>query len=95
MALEVVVGFASDMDDHVDVEANISSCYNVVNGYEPSSPSLISSSGSTEEPVDDAVEYCQCTESDDEAFIECQGCGSFYEPGTYCPLLYGIPNAEE
>jgi hypothetical protein len=71
MASEIVVSFASNMMDHVDVEANISSCYNVVNGYEPSSPSLISSTGSTEEPADDAVEYCQCTESDDEAFIEC------------------------
>jgi hypothetical protein len=54
---------------------------------------LISSSGSTEEPIEDAVEYCQCTASDDEAFIECHDCGSFYEPGTYCPLL--CVNAEE
>jgi hypothetical protein len=44
--------------EHVDVEVDISSCYSVVNGYEPSSPSLISSTGSTEEPADDAVEYC-------------------------------------
>jgi hypothetical protein len=58
MASEIVVSFASNMMDHVDVEANISSCYNVVNGYEPSSPSLISSTGSTEELADDAVEYC-------------------------------------
>jgi hypothetical protein len=93
MALEIVVGFASDMEEHVDVEAGTSSSYSVVNGYEPSSPSLISSSGSTEEPADDAVEYCQCTASDDEAFIECHDCGSFYEPGTYCPLL--CVNAEE
>jgi hypothetical protein len=93
MASAVVVGFASDMEEHVDVEAGTSSCYSVVNGYEPSSPSLISSSGSTEEPADDAVEYCQCTASDDEAFIECHDCGSFYEPGTYCPLL--CVNAEE
>jgi hypothetical protein len=95
MASEIVVGFASDMEEHVDVEADISSCYSVVNGYEPSSPSLISSSGSNEEPVDNAVEYCQCTESDDDAFIECQDCGSFYEPGTYCPLLCDFPNVEE
>jgi hypothetical protein len=95
MASEIVVGFASDMMEHVDVEADISSCYNVVNGYEPSSPSLISSTGSTEEPADDAIEYCQCNESDDEAFIECQVCGSFYEPGTYCPLLCDFPIAEE
>jgi hypothetical protein len=54
MASEIVVGFASDMMEHVDVEADISSCYSVVNGYEPSSPSLISSTGSTEEPTDDA-----------------------------------------
>jgi hypothetical protein len=59
MASEIVVGFASDMEEHVDVEADISSYYNVVNGYEPSSPNLISSSGSNEEPADDAVEYCQ------------------------------------
>ena len=58
MALEIFVGFASDMEEHVDIEADISSCYSVVNGYEPSSPSLISNFGSTKEPVDDAVEYC-------------------------------------
>jgi hypothetical protein len=91
MASEMVVGFASDMMEHVDVEADISSCFNVVNGYEPSSPSLISNTGSTNEPAVDAVEYCQCTESDDEAFIECQVCGSFYEPGTYCPLFCDLP----
>jgi hypothetical protein len=95
MGSEIIVGFESDMMEHVDVEGDISSCYNVVNGYEPSSPSLISSSGSTEEPADDAVEYCQCPESDDEAFIECLVCGSFYEPGTYCPLLCDLPTAME
>jgi hypothetical protein len=94
-ASEIVVDFASDMMEHVDVEADISSCYSVVNGYEPSSPSLISSTGSTEEPVDDAVEYCQCPESDGEAFIECQVCGSFYEPGTYCTLFCDLPIAKE
>jgi hypothetical protein len=95
MASEIVVGFAFDMEEHVDVEADISSCYSVVNGYEPSSPNLISSSGSNEELADDVVEYCQCTESDDDAFIECQDCGSFYEPGTYCPLLCDFSNAKE
>jgi hypothetical protein len=95
MASEMIVGFESDMMEHVDVEGDISSCYNVVNGYEPSSPSLISSTGSTKELVDDAVEYCQCPDSDDEAFIECQVCGSFYEPGTYCPLLCDFPSAGE
>jgi hypothetical protein len=57
MASEMIVGFESDMMEHVDVEGDISSCYSIVNGYEPSSPSLISSSGSIEEPADDAVEY--------------------------------------
>jgi hypothetical protein len=33
MASEIVVGFASDMMEHVDVEVDISSCYSVVNGY--------------------------------------------------------------
>jgi hypothetical protein len=95
MASEIVVGFASNMMEHVDVEANISSCYSIVNGYEPSSPSLISSTGSTKEPTDDAVQYCQCNVSYDEAFIECQVCGSFYEPGTYCPLFCDLPIAGE
>ena len=70
MALEIVVDFASDMEKHVDVKARTSSCYNVINGYEPSSPSLISSFGSIEEPTEDAVEFCQCNVSDDEKFIE-------------------------
>ena len=58
MALEIIVGFASDMEEHVDIEADISSCYNIVNGYEPSSPSLISNFGSTKEPAHNAIEYC-------------------------------------
>jgi hypothetical protein len=95
MALEIVVGFASDMMEHVDVEGDISSSYSVVNGYEPSSPSLISSTGSTKEPADDEVEYCQCPQSDDEAFMECQACGSFYGPGTYCPLFCDLPSTGE
>jgi hypothetical protein len=95
MASEIIVGFESDMMELVDVEGDISLGYSVVNGYEPSSPSLISSTGSTEELADDAVEYCQCPDSDDEAFIECQVCGSFYEPGTYCPLLCDLPSAGE
>jgi hypothetical protein len=95
MASEIVVGFASDMMEHIDVEADISSCYSVFNGYEPSCLSLISSTSSTEEPADDAVEYCQCPESDGKAFIECQVCGSFYEPGTYCPLFCDLPIAGE
>jgi hypothetical protein len=95
MASEIVVGFTSDMMEHVVVEADISSCYSVVNGYEPSSPNLISSTGSTKEPAGDAVEYCQCPESDGEAFIECQVCGSFYELGTYCPLFCDLPIAGE
>jgi hypothetical protein len=95
MDSEIVVDFASDMMEHLDVKADTSSCYSVVNGYEPSSPSLISSTGSTEELADDAVEYCQCPESDGEAFIECQVCGSFYEPGTYCLLFCDLPIARE
>ena len=63
--------------------------------YEPSFPNLISSTGSTEESADDAIEYCQCPENDDEAFIECQVYGSFYEPGIYCPLLCNLPIAED
>jgi hypothetical protein len=55
MASKIVLGFASVMEEHVDVAADISSCYSVVNGYEPSSPSLISSSGSIEEPADDQL----------------------------------------
>ena len=71
MASEIVVGFASDMKEYIDVEAGTSFCYNVINVYEPFLLSLISSSGSTEEPINNAVEFCQCSVSDDEEFIEC------------------------
>ena len=53
---KIVVGFPSDMMDHVDVEAESSLVYS----YEPSSPSHISSTGSSEEPAEDAVQYCCC-----------------------------------
>ena len=70
MALEIVIGFTSNMMEYVDVEVDISSCYSVVNGYEHSFSSLISNIGSIEKSIDDVVEYCQCIENDDEAFIE-------------------------
>lgn len=93
MVLEIIVGFASDMEEHVDVEVGTSSCYTVINDYEPSSPNLISGSGSTKESTDDALEFCQCSVSDDKEFIECQDCGSFYKPSSYYSLL--CVNVEE
>jgi hypothetical protein len=27
-------------------------------------------------------------DSEDVALLECQDCGSFFEPGTYCPVLF-------
>ena len=95
MASYIVVGFTSDIMEHIDVEADISSCYSVVNGYEPSFSNLISSTGSIEESTNDAIEYCLCNKSDEEAFIECRVCGSFIEPSIYNPLFYDIPIAEE
>jgi hypothetical protein len=88
VALELVVGYASEYSEHVDVEDDLSSCCSVVvGGFEPSSPSLSSSSGSTHGPVDDAIEYCHCIDSEDVALLNYQDCSSFYELGTYCPQL--------
>jgi hypothetical protein len=68
------------MDSDVSSRCNV-----VVGGFEPSSPTLSSSSSSNHGPIDDAIEYCQCIDSEDVALLECQDCGSFYEPGIYCP----------
>ena len=57
MASEIVVGFVSDMMEYVDVEADISSYYSIINGYELFSPYLISSTSSIKESADDVVEY--------------------------------------
>lgn len=46
-----------------------------------------------EKLANNAVEFYQCIVSNDEAFIKYQDCGSFYEHGNYCPLLY--VNTEE
>jgi hypothetical protein len=84
---KLVVGFTSDEMDNVDVEVESSLAYSVVNGFEPSSPSHISSTGSSKvpvEPADDAVESCQCP------FPTCSVCGSFIEPGSYCPQLCDV-----
>jgi hypothetical protein len=61
----------------MDSDAN-SCCSVVVGGFEPSSPILSSSSSSNHVPVDDAVVYCQCIESEDVALLEYQDCGSFF-----------------
>jgi hypothetical protein len=55
------------------MDNDASSCYSVVvGGFEPSSPTLSSSSGSNHVPGDDAVEYCQCIDSEDVALLECK-----------------------
>jgi hypothetical protein len=48
---------------------------------------MSSSSGSNHGPANDAIEYCQCIDSEDVALLERQDCGSFFEPGTYYPWL--------
>ena len=87
---KIVVDFPSDMMDDVDVKADSNLAYSVVNGYEPSSPSHISSTGSSGEPVEDAIQYCQCAQSEEDSFIACCVCGSMIKPRTYCPLLCNI-----
>jgi hypothetical protein len=80
------VGYTSDMSEHVNMDGDVSSyCSVEVGGFEPSSPSLSSSSGSTHGPVDDAIEYCQCIDNDTSGVPIC---GSFFEPRTYCPQLF-------
>ena len=84
----LVVGITSDEIADVDVEVESSLAYSVVNGYEPSSPSHNSSTGSSMEPVlepaEDAAESCQCTHT------PCSVCGSLVERGTYCPQLCDV-----
>ena len=88
MALELVVGYTSDMSEHVDMDSNVNFCCSIVVGrFEPSSSSLSSSSGSTHGIVDNGIQYCHCIDSKDVVLLECQDCGSFYELGTYCPRL--------
>jgi hypothetical protein len=70
----------------MDSDVN-SSCSVVVGGFEPNSSTMSSSSGSNHGPDDDATEYCQCIDSEDVALLECQDCGSFFEPGIHYPLF--------
>ena len=58
MVHQFVRGFASSSKDDVDIEGDNSSAYSIVNGYEPSSPSHCSSTGSSDELVEDDVQYC-------------------------------------
>ena len=54
------------------MNSDANSCYSVfVGGFEPSSLTLSSSSGSNDVSVDDAVEYCQCIDGEDVALLEC------------------------
>ena len=76
------------------MDSYASSCCSIFDGgFEPCSPTLSSSSGSNDvstNDADDAVKYCQCIDSEDVALLECQDCGSFFEPGTYCPLFLDL-----
>jgi hypothetical protein len=52
------------------MDSYASSCCSVVDGgFEPTSPTMSSSSGSSHLPLDDAVEYCQCIDSEDVALL--------------------------
>jgi hypothetical protein len=89
MATMLVLGYSSENSEDVDVGDDLSSCCSAIVGrYEPSSPIVSSSSGATHGPVDDAIGSCQCVESEDVTLLEYQDCGSFFEPGTYCPRLF-------
>ena len=76
--------------DHVDVEVDSSLVCSVVNGFEPSSPNHISSTGSSKDPAEDAVQYCQCAQNEEDSFIHCAVCGSITDPGSYCPMLCNV-----
>ena len=85
---KLVVGFISDEMDNVNIEVESSLANSVVNGYEPSSPSHISSTSFSkepaQEPAEDAIESYQCP------LPTCSVCGSLVERGTYCPKLYDL-----
>jgi hypothetical protein len=96
MASELIVGYTSDMSEHVNMDSDVSSCCSaVVGGFEPTSPTMSESTGSTHEPLDDEVEYCQCIHSEDMDLLECQDCGSFFEPGTFCPLCLELNSVRQ
>jgi hypothetical protein len=85
----LVVGYSLENSEDVDVGDDLSSCCSaIVGGYEPSSPTVSSSSGTTHGLVDYAIDSCQCIDSEDVALLECLDCSSFFEPGTYCPRLF-------
>jgi hypothetical protein len=53
----LVVGYSSENSEDVDVGDDLNSCCNlIVGGYEPSSPTVSSSSSATHGPVDDAID---------------------------------------
>ena len=87
---KIVVGFPSDMIDDVDIEVDSGLANSVVNGFEPSSPSHISSTGSNEEPAEDAVQFCQCAQSEEDSFVHCGVCGSIVDARSYCPMLCNV-----
>ena len=49
-----------------------------------------SSIGSSDEPVVDAVENCQCAQSEEDSFVHCSVCGSIVDSGSYCPMLCNV-----
>jgi hypothetical protein len=34
---------------------------------------------------DDSIEYCQCSDSEDDPLVECLTYGSWFELDTFCP----------
>jgi hypothetical protein len=85
MASHIVVGYLSNSLEEVDVEALYSSCCSCEGGVESRSQSLSSQSSMPHWTDDDSVEYCQCSDDEDDTLVECLTCGSWFDLDTYCP----------
>jgi hypothetical protein len=85
MAGHIVVGYFFDSLEDVDVEVEYSSYCSCEGGVESRSQSLSSHSSMPLWAHDDSIEYCQCSNDENNPLVECLTYGSWFELDTYCP----------
>jgi hypothetical protein len=83
MACEILVGYSTDNSEEVEVDGETSSCCSRIEGCSSTSHNETSLFGPVDRSAKSAFAYCQYL--DEDTFIECLSCGSWFDPETYCP----------
>jgi hypothetical protein len=80
MASQLVLGYESDTSEYFEIDNECSTtCYTSVGSTDSNSHSITSRPNS--------LQFCLCSDSDEEPLLEYPTCASFYKLGSHCPRM--------